>query len=67
MFRVDFLNATNSPQFFGGPVVDINSANFGRISGTADQSNLPHHPVVDEVEVLGGSAGLGYIRRPSQE
>lgn len=41
MFRVDFINATNSPQFFGGPVVDINNANFGRISGTADQSNLP--------------------------
>jgi hypothetical protein len=41
MFRVDFINATNSAQFFGGPVVDINSANFGRISGTADQSNLP--------------------------
>jgi hypothetical protein len=45
MFRVDFLNATNSSQFFGGPVVDINSDNFGRISGTADQSNLPRHPV----------------------
>jgi hypothetical protein len=41
IFRVDFINATNSPQFYGGPVVDVNSANFGRISGTTDQSNLP--------------------------
>jgi hypothetical protein len=41
LFRTDFLNATNTPQFFSGPVVDVNSANFGRISGAMDQSNLP--------------------------
>jgi hypothetical protein len=41
LFRVDFINATNTPQFFSGPVADINSGNFGRISGAMDQSNLP--------------------------
>lgn len=41
IFRADFINAFNSPQFFSGPVVDVNSPNFGRISGAMDQSNLP--------------------------
>jgi len=41
IIRADFLNATNTPQFFNGPVTDINNGNFGRIAGTSDQSNLP--------------------------
>jgi hypothetical protein len=41
IFRADFINAFNSPQFFSGPIVDVNNANFGRISGAMDQSNLP--------------------------
>ncbi|HLJ16393.1 MAG TPA: TonB-dependent receptor [Bryobacteraceae bacterium] len=41
LFRADFINAFNSPQFFSGPVTDVNNANFGRISGAMDQSNLP--------------------------
>jgi hypothetical protein len=41
IFRTDFLNATNTPHFFNGPIVDVNSGNFGRISGAMDQSNLP--------------------------
>jgi hypothetical protein len=41
LFRVDFLNATNTPQFFNGPITDANSGNFGRIAGAMDQSNLP--------------------------
>src|SRR5579884_456001 len=41
LFRADFINAFNSPQFFNGPVDDVNNANFGRISGAMDQSNLP--------------------------
>ena len=35
------MNATNTPQFFNGPILDVNSGNFGRISGALDQSNLP--------------------------
>jgi hypothetical protein len=41
IFRADFINAFNSPQFFSGPVTDVNNGNFGRISGASDQSNLP--------------------------
>lgn len=41
LFRADFINAFNSPQFFSGPINDVNSSNFGRISGAMDQSNLP--------------------------
>ena len=41
VFRVDFINALNTPQFYNGPNVDVNSANFGHISGVSDQSNLP--------------------------
>ena len=41
IFRTDFLNATNTPQFFNGPVTDANSGNFGRIAGAMDQINLP--------------------------
>jgi hypothetical protein len=41
MFRADFINAFNSPQFFNGPVTTVTSGNFGRISGAMDQSNLP--------------------------
>jgi hypothetical protein len=41
IFRADFINATNTPQFFSGPVTDVNNGNFGRISGAMDQSNLP--------------------------
>jgi hypothetical protein len=41
LFRADFINAFNSPQFFNGPITDVNSSNFGRISGAMDQSNLP--------------------------
>jgi outer membrane receptor protein involved in Fe transport len=41
IFRADFINAFNSPQFFSGPVVDVNNGNFGKISGASDQSNLP--------------------------
>jgi hypothetical protein len=40
-FRADFINAFNSPQFFSGPVNDVNNGNFGRIAGAMDQSNLP--------------------------
>ena len=40
-FRVDFLNATNTPQFFNGPINDVNSGLFGRISGAQAQTNLP--------------------------
>jgi hypothetical protein len=40
-FRADFINAFNSPQFFGGPISDVNNANFGTIAGAMDQSNLP--------------------------
>jgi len=41
LFRADFINGFNSPQFFGGPIDDVNNPNFGRISGAMDQSNLP--------------------------
>jgi hypothetical protein len=41
VFRTDFINAFNSPQFFSGPITSITSGNFGRISGAMDQSNLP--------------------------
>jgi hypothetical protein len=41
IFRTDFINAFNSPQFFSGPITTITSGNFGRISGAMDQSNLP--------------------------
>ena len=41
LFRADFINAFNSPQFYNGPVTDVNSPNFVRISGAMDQSNLP--------------------------
>ena len=41
LFRADFINAFNSPQFFGGPVTAVTSGNFGRIAGAMDQSNLP--------------------------
>jgi hypothetical protein len=40
-FRSEFMNATNTPQFFNGPILDVNSGNFGRISGALDQTNLP--------------------------
>jgi hypothetical protein len=41
VIRGDLLNATNTPQFFNGPITDINNPNFGRIAGAMDQSNLP--------------------------
>ncbi len=41
IFRADFLNATNTVQFFNGPITDVNNGNFGRISGAVSQSNLP--------------------------
>jgi hypothetical protein len=41
VFRADFINGFNSPQFFSGPVTTVTSGNFGRISGAIDQSNLP--------------------------
>jgi hypothetical protein len=41
LFRADFINGFNSPQFFSGPVTSVTSGNFGRISGAMDQSNLP--------------------------
>lgn len=41
IFRAEAMNATNTPQFYNGPVVDVNSANFGRIAGALDQTNLP--------------------------
>jgi hypothetical protein len=41
VFRTDFINGFNSPQFFSGPVTTVTSGNFGRISGAMDQSNLP--------------------------
>jgi hypothetical protein len=41
LFRTDFINAFNSPQFFSGPITTVTSGNFGRISGAMDQSNLP--------------------------
>ena len=40
-FRTDFLNATNTPQFFNGPINDVNNGLFGRISGAQTQTNLP--------------------------
>ena len=40
-FRTDFLNATNTPQFFNGPINDVNNGLFGRISGAQPQTNLP--------------------------
>jgi hypothetical protein len=40
-FRADFINGFNSPQFFSGPIDDVNNANFGRIAGAEEQSNLP--------------------------
>ena len=39
--RADFLNLTNTPQWFKGPTTDANSGNFGKIAGVSDQSNLP--------------------------
>jgi hypothetical protein len=41
IFRKDFINAFNSPQFFSGPISDVNNADFGEIAGSMDQSNLP--------------------------
>jgi hypothetical protein len=41
IFRADFLNATNSVQFFNGPVTDANNPSFGRIAGAQTQTNLP--------------------------
>jgi outer membrane receptor protein involved in Fe transport len=41
VFRADFINGFNSPQFFSGPITSVTSGNFGRISGAMDQSNLP--------------------------
>jgi hypothetical protein len=41
LFRTDFINSFNSPQFFSGPITTVTSGNFGRISGAMDQSNLP--------------------------
>jgi len=41
IFRTDFLNATNTPEFYSGLNLDVNSANFGHIAGVTDQSNLP--------------------------
>ncbi len=38
--RADFLNATNTPQWYNGPVTDSTSSNFGRIAGVSDQFNL---------------------------
>ncbi len=40
-FRTDFLNATNTAQFFNGPINDVNNGLFGRISGAQVQTNLP--------------------------
>src|SRR5262249_40944182 len=37
IFRTDFLNATNTPQFFGGPETNVNNPNFGHIAGVIDQ------------------------------
>lgn len=39
--RADFLNLTNTPQWYNGPVTDATNANFGKIAGVSDQSNLP--------------------------
>ena len=33
VFRADFINGFNSPQFFSGPVTSVTNGNFGRISG----------------------------------
>ncbi len=41
LVRCDFLNAANTPQFFNGPVAEVNNPNFGRIAGAVTQSNLP--------------------------
>ncbi|MGH9666796.1 MAG: hypothetical protein ACRD9L_20425, partial [Bryobacteraceae bacterium] len=41
VFRADFINAFNSPQFFGGPQTTVTNGLFGRMSGNSDQSNLP--------------------------
>ncbi len=40
-FRADFLNATNTPQWFNGPITSSTSGSFGQIAGAMDQSNLP--------------------------
>lgn len=41
ILRADFLNLTNTPQWFNGPSTDSTSGNFGKIAGVSDQSNLP--------------------------
>lgn len=39
--RGELMNATNTPQFYNGPNMDVNNGNFGRISGAQNQTNLP--------------------------
>ena len=39
--RGELMNATNTPQFFNGPNMDVTNGNFGRISGAQSQTNLP--------------------------
>ncbi|HZT31811.1 MAG TPA: carboxypeptidase regulatory-like domain-containing protein [Bryobacteraceae bacterium] len=41
VFRSDFLNATNTPQWFNGPDTNANSGTFGAIAGYSTPSNDP--------------------------
>ncbi|MCC7498838.1 MAG: TonB-dependent receptor [Bryobacterales bacterium] len=40
-FRSDFINATNTPMWFGGPDTNANSGTFGRIAGFTNPNNDP--------------------------
>ncbi len=41
-FRADFINATNTTQWFNGPDTNVNnSGTFGKIAGFSNQSNDP--------------------------
>jgi hypothetical protein len=43
VFRTDFINATNTAQWFSfaSSTLDATSPNFGKVAGVQDQSNLP--------------------------
>ncbi|MEO6964699.1 MAG: hypothetical protein ABI076_02225 [Acidobacteriaceae bacterium] len=41
IFRADYINAFNSPEFYRGPITGVNNGNFGRIADAVSQGNLP--------------------------
>jgi hypothetical protein len=43
--RADAINLTNTPNW-GNPSLDINSTNFGRITGTSGNSGSPSNRLV---------------------